>query len=155
MKIKYLILLLALSLAPNLFATDVDLEGYWSYYLYGTRSYSSSGYAASGRYSRLGSGYYRYGYLDGGDISNNSYYTRSGSLSLEFWRLNYYGGSYGNIMFTRGFSSLSPGYYYGNIYRNGYFKSPGRYGYGDLSLAEYQGSWVEVDNLSYTGYRYF
>ncbi len=137
-------------------ATDVALEGYWSASINNSRSYSYYGYSMSGRYSRMGAGYYRYGRISGGDITNNDYYSYySGSLSLEFWRLSYYGGTSGSIMFTRGYSGLSSGYFYSGVYQSGYFRSPGRYGYGDISLSEYDYGWYEVDDIPFSRYRYY
>ena len=152
-----ILILLVSMIGGNVHATDVDLEGYWSFNIKKSRKYSYSGYSMSGSRSRLGRGYYRYGSLSGGSIENNdstAFY--SGSLSLEFWRLNYYGGSTGTVLFTRGFDGLDEGYLYSDVYRSGYFRSPGRYGYGDISLAEYDGyDWTESDDIPFAKYKYF
>src|SRR5262245_45030855 len=98
-------LLATASFVGTTHATDVNLEGYWGYFLQGTRTYYPYGKSQSGRYSNLGAGYYRSGSIRGGNISNDDY-RRSGSLSLEFWQLDYYAAGSGRVMFTRGFSPL-------------------------------------------------
>lgn len=158
MKPSIFLLTLGLALTTGkLSATEVELEGPWSASLNSSRSYFSYGRAMSGKYQRLGAGYYRYGRISGGDISNNDYDYDSGYLSLNFWRLNYYGGTTGNILFTRGFDDLPSGYYHPDVYCTGYFRSPGRYGYGDISLEEYDYDygWYETDDIPFSSYRFY
>ena len=144
------------SLVPATQATDVNLEGYWRYFLQGARTYFPYGTSQSGRYSNLGAGYYRYGYISGGRISNRDSY-RSGSLSLEFWQLDYYASGSGRIMFTRGFGPLYSNYYYPSVSKSGYFRSPNRWGYGKLVLTEYAGNgrWQAVDRINFGSYHKF
>ncbi|HEX8371924.1 MAG TPA: hypothetical protein VF585_04030 [Chthoniobacterales bacterium] len=157
---KPLIFLLTLGLAfttSKLSATDVVLEGPWSASLNSSRTYFSSGRAQSGRLQRTGPGYYRFGRLAGGDIANNDPDFFSGPLSLNFWRLNFYGGTTGNLLFTRGFNELPPDSFYPDVYRAGYFRSPGRRGYGDISLEEFDFDfgWEEADNIPFSAFRYY
>jgi hypothetical protein len=136
----------------------LKLQGYWSYNIQAQRTYYSTGPAQSGSKNNLGPGYYRYGYVSGGDIANNRSSGYSGSLSLDFWRLNYYGGTTGTLLFTRGFDRLYAGYKHSSVYKAGYFKSPGTYGYALLQLSEYMGvgyGYQGKDKIAYSDYLYY
>ena len=156
-KINSLAMLISLFFIATANSTPVYFNGYYTFKVNAARPYFRIPPAQSGHYKSLGSGYYRSGYIDGGDIQNHSYFTRSGSLSLEFIRMDYYGGNSGNVMFSRGYSPLKPRYLYPNVYKSGYFKSAGRYGYGVLEVVEFQstGRWAYTDRINYSARQYF
>ena len=138
-------------------ATDISMSGIWRYSIETNRVYKPVGATQNGEWNNLGSGYYRYGYIKGGDINNDDETYDSGTLSLNFMRLNYYGGSTGTLMFTRGFRPLSVDYYYHNVYKAGYFKSSGKKGYASAYVTEYSndGTWDLVDEINYKDYQSF
>jgi hypothetical protein len=140
---------------PQAQATDLSLTGSWSYNINGARGYKKTPPAQSGRVTTLGAGYYKSGYIKGGEINNDDYY-RSGSLSLNFWRVSLYGGSYGYLLFARSYNQLSADYYYPKVYKSGYFKSPGSNGYGKITLSEYYtDGWYTADSVNFSKYQYF
>jgi len=89
--------------------------------------------AQTGRIRNLKRGFYVYGYLSGGDISNDGN-ASSGPLSLELWLTKRYNGKNGYIKATFGFQSLPKRTYYQSVTRYGYAKLTGLNGYDNLIL---------------------
>lgn len=131
-------------------ATKVTLDGS-GFYKTGLREfYFKRAPKQTGRYRKLGADYYHKGRFGMDQISNDT--TRnSGTLSFEFWAMNYYQASSGIILMTRKLHPLNAGYYYPNKEKRGYALSINRSRYPELSLWEYtRKGWKWRDALSFT-----
>jgi hypothetical protein len=155
-KILFLLLgvpLCLLTSAVESHATSLSMFGTYSYSYYAP-SYYYSFVSQTGRYSSLGSGYYRSGTIRVGRIQNNNFSGRSGTLSFEFWGMPYYNANSGYTKFTRRLSPLYAGYGYSNVVKSGWMKHYGYTLYPELNLFEYTTSgWLWKRELKFSSSR--
>lgn len=132
-------------------ATVLDMYGSCSYSISGSTYYFAGGRGQSGRRTNLGAGRYRTGSMYVGYLDNLNSSGYSGSMSLEFWAMPYYGASTGFIKMTRVVGRLPAQYYYYDLYRSGWMKNYGNYRYPEFNLYEYTAAgWRWRDDVKFS-----
>lgn len=139
------------TLSPEAKATDITLDGYGFYKIANKmKYYKNPGPAQSGRYGRLGKGYYHkttYAF----DFITNRDGKRSGDLSFEFWAMPYYGATSGPILMTRGKNPLKGGKSYEYPSPTGQGVNLEERAYPDISVWEYtKKGWKFRDALTFS-----
>ena len=136
---------------PNAIATDLTLDGSGYYDLSDVVDYySGRGKKQSGKYKYLGADYYHRAETGMDFLSNNSN-SRSGTMSFEFWALDFYGADTGTILMTHRVSPLPGRDGYEDFYKEGYAISLNDYYYPELSLWEFtRKGWKFRDALSFS-----
>ncbi|NJR42656.1 MAG: hypothetical protein HC767_08280 [Akkermansiaceae bacterium] len=132
-------------------ATNLTLEGS-GYYDIDRKSFyiGRGGAAQSGRYRSLGSDYYRETAIGMDEISNNSR-SRSGTMSFEFWGLDFFGANGGFVLMTSRVKSLKGKRFYDGVDRIGDSVFLDEFRYPELNLYELTRSgWRYRDSLSFS-----
>ena len=137
--------------APAAKATDITLDGYGFYKVSKSmKYYKNPGPAQSGRYGRLGKGYYHkttYGF----DFITNRDGNRSGDLSFEFWALPYKGANSGPILMTRAKNPLAGGKSYKDASPSGQGVNLEERAFPDINVWEYtKKGWKFRDALTFS-----
>ena len=139
----------------NSSAATLDISGTSRYYQSGYSYYYPGGAWQSGRASNLGGGTYREGNIRVSRIDNLTSGGRSGTLSLEFWAMPYYGAQSGYIKMTRRMNPLYGGYYYYSIYRSGWMRMANQWRWPEFNLYEYTTSgWRWRDDVLFSSRGY-
>jgi hypothetical protein len=132
-------------------ATKLTLEGS-GYYDLDTEFFfiDGGGASQSGRYRALGSDFYREAAIGMDEVSNNSR-SRSGTMSFEFWGLDFFGANSGFVLMTKRIKPLGGRRFYDGIDRSGFAIFLDEFRYPELNLYELTRSgWKFRDSLSFT-----
>jgi hypothetical protein len=122
---------------PTAKATNLTLDGSGFYELGDTVTYfGGKGPKQSGSYKRLGRDYYHRVTI-GMDVIENRSNFRSGSLSFEFWGMDFFGATDGDILMTRGLNSLKGGRFYDGFDTTGWAVSLDDFRFPEISLWEF------------------
>ena len=135
---------------PQASAADLTLDGTGYYELGNSEFFLRRGAGQSGRYSNLGRNFYQDAELGISRITNNSF-SRSGSMSFEFWAKPFYSATSGIIMMTRGFNPLSGDFNYPNVQTFGTAISLRQWRFPELNLFERgRRNWEWRDALTFS-----
>ncbi len=132
-------------------ATNLTLDGSGYYDLDDTVNYyGGRGKKQSGSYKYLGRDYYHRAEIGMDLLSNNSKF-RSGSLSFEFWAMDFFGADSGVVLMTNGLNSLKGRRGYEDLQTDGYAISLDEFRYPEISLWEFtRQGWKFRDALSFS-----
>lgn len=149
---------LSMPQSSSAYGERVDISGWQNWWRSGYTSYYSAVYM-SGRYSRFGSGrYWRSGYYQSAKIAHlsSSDWSRTGSLSHEFWAMYYYNGSSGFLLRTRGLSPLSRGWSYSNVKSSGALRKVSRTLYpSNYIVGKTNVGWRSLDRFPFSKRAWF
>ncbi|NJM37297.1 MAG: hypothetical protein HC845_05180 [Akkermansiaceae bacterium] len=136
---------------PQVRAADLTLEGSGYYDLDSDFFYvGGRGASQSGRYRNLGRDYYHETAIGMDEVVNNSR-SRSGTMSFEFWGLDFFGADSGFVLMTSRVKSLGGGRFYDGIDRVGNSIFLDEYRFPELNLYELTRSgWRYRDSLSFS-----
>ncbi len=137
--------------APELRATKLTLEGS-GYYELGeeVRFYGGRGKKQSGKFKYLGADFYHKAEIGIEEVANNSKF-RSGTMSFEFWALDFFGAESGLILMTHKVTPLKARRFYEELDRKGYAIFLDERLYPELSLWEFTiDGWQFRDALSFS-----
>lgn len=138
------------AVSPFVNAAKVTLDGFGSYTLFKKVTYYNKPPVQSGRYNSLGSDYYHNISYSMDFITNRSN-GRSGTLSFEYWAMQYYGSDTGIVLMTRSINPMAGGQSIKDLYRTGNAVYLDRKRFPELNLWEYTSNgWKYRDSLSFT-----
>lgn len=130
-------------------AARITLDGAGYYALGSKTRYFKSGVRQRGRYSNLGTDYYRRGRIGMRWVTNNTP-RRTGGLSFELWAMQYYGAESGIVLMTTSLGRLPGKSFLKRPERNGYAVSLDRRRFPELNLWEYtKAGWKWRDSLRF------
>jgi hypothetical protein len=137
--------------APEVHATNLTLEG--SGYYESDRKikfFGGRGKKQSGKFRYLGADFYRKTEIGMDEVVNSSNF-RSGTMSFEFWAMDFFGAESGFILMTHKLSPLNSRRSYDEVDRKGYAVYLDERRYPELSLWEFTiDGWVFRDALSFS-----
>jgi hypothetical protein len=136
---------------PEVQATNLTLEGS-GYYELGqkVKFYGGRGKKQSGKFKYLGADNYHKAEIGMDEVVNNSNF-RSGTMSFEFWAMDFFGADSGLILMTKKISPLKSRKRYDELDRDGYAIYLNERRYPELSLWEFTiDGWEFRDALSFS-----
>lgn len=135
---------------PDAQAANLTLDGFGYYDIQNRVRFFPGGAKQGGRYRNLGADYYHKTTIEMDFITNRSY-SRSGSMSFEFWAMPYYDANKGIILMTRGIGALGSRGSVVGADKTGYAVSLNARRFPELNLWEYTRSgWRFRDSLTFT-----
>ncbi|NJM38905.1 MAG: hypothetical protein HC845_14140 [Akkermansiaceae bacterium] len=132
-------------------ATDLFLEGSGYFELdKKVKFFGDRGKKQSGKFKYLGADFYRKAEVGIDEVVNDSKF-RSGTMSFEFWAMDFFGAESGIILMTHKVSPLKARRFYDGLDRRGYAIFLDERRYPELSLWEFTiDGWEFRDALSFS-----